>query len=263
MDTLREAGNFVGIPSGARQIARFDGSRTISLRSISDLIDVQNPANRPRSLRAVIGILEKARPLTLEADLLSGTDAEEPYELELRVNPSDAIIWHTTVTLASGGQLFSTELPPRRGGTFRPNQLGPGTWDVSVERAGIGTIGMAVATKFIGRVAVRAKAAPPPPHPVVRPSIAVQGKGDGSFVVTGSGFLPNATVHIRIVDGPFGNSILFNDTSNLSGKLQGFMTGKICQRPGQLFFSANDGRPDPADLTGTLWSNTVTTSCSS
>jgi hypothetical protein len=260
MNSLREAGTFVGIPSGARQVARLDGSRAITLRGVADLIDVANPPNRPRSLGAVSRVLQNLSALTLDAELLSGTAGEEPYELEIRLNPSDAIIWHTTVTLISGGHLFSEDLSGS-GGDFRPTQLGPGTWDLTVERAGIGSTGMAVLTEFIGRIVVRAKQAPPVPPPTTRPSIAVQGKGDGSFVVTGSGFLPAATVHIRVVDGPFGNSVFFTDTSDPAGKLTGFMTGKICQRPGQLFFSANDGRADPTDLTGTLWSNTVTTNC--
>jgi hypothetical protein len=260
---LREAGTFVGIPSGARQIARFDGSRIITLKGVSDLVDVSNPANRPRSLSAVIRSLQNLPPLTLEAERLSGTEGEEPYEVELRLNASDAIVWHTTVTFISGGHLASTELPAREGGVFRPTQLGPGVWELAVERAGIGATGMAVATKSLGQVTVRAKPGPPPPPPPppARPSIAVQGKGDGSFVVTGLGFSPNATIHIRIVDGPFGDELFLSATSDPAGKLQSFMTGKICQRPGQLFFSANDGRADPTDLTGTLWSNTVTMSC--
>jgi hypothetical protein len=260
MNTLRQVGNFVGIPSGARQVARFDGSRTVTLRGVSDLIDVANPANRPRSLGAVSRSLQNLPALALDAELLSGTEGKEPYQLEIRLNRSDAIIWHDTVTLLSGGQLFSKDLSGS-GGDFRPTSLGPGTWDITVERAGIGSTGMAVLTEFIGRVVVRAKGVPAVPPPVTRPSIAVQGKGDGSFVVTGSGFLPNATLHIRVVDGPFGNSVFFTDTSDPAGRLRGFMTGKICQRPGQLFFSANDGRADATDLTGTLWSNTVTTSC--
>jgi len=80
MNTLRQAGNFVGIPNGARQVARFDGSRVITLRNVSDLIDVEHSENRPRSLGAVIRALQGLPAITLEAELLSGTTGEEPYE---------------------------------------------------------------------------------------------------------------------------------------------------------------------------------------
>ena len=40
------------------------------------------------------------------------------------------------------------------------------------------------------------------------------------------------------------------------GKLLGFPTGKICQRSGQLFFSANDGRVSDGTA---VTSNIVTT----
>jgi len=90
------------------------------------------------------------------------------------------------------------------------------------------------------------------------PFIAVQSKGDGSFVVTGTSFLGNSTVHIRVADGALGNNVFFTDTSNPEGKLLGFPTGKICQRSGQLFFSANDGRVSDGTA---ITSNTVTTTC--
>lgn len=94
--------------------------------------------------------------------------------------------------------------------------------------------------------------------PTPAPFLAVQSKGDGSFVVSGSSFLGNSTIHIRVADGALGNNVFFTDTSNPEGKLLGFPTGKICQRAGQLFFSANDGRvSDGAAVT----SNTVTTTC--
>ena len=94
--------------------------------------------------------------------------------------------------------------------------------------------------------------------PTPAPSIAVQSKGDGSFVVTGSSFLANSAVHIRVADGALGNNVFFSDTSNPEGKLLGFPTGKICQRSGQLFFSANDGRVSDGTA---VTSNIVTTTC--
>src|SRR5678815_1306669 len=94
--------------------------------------------------------------------------------------------------------------------------------------------------------------------PIPAPVIAVQSKGDGSFVVTGSSFLGNSAVHIRVADGALGNNVFFTDTSNPDGKLLGFPTGKICQRSGELFFSANDGRVSGGTA---VTSNIVTTTC--
>ncbi len=75
--------------------------------------------------------------------------------------------------------------------------------------------------------------------PTPAPTIAVQSRGDGAFLVTGSGFLPSAVV-------------------TPDGRVLGLPTGKICQRPGELFFSANDGWVEAGSA---IVSNTVTTSC--
>jgi hypothetical protein len=91
------------------------------------------------------------------------------------------------------------------------------------------------------------------------PVISVSTKGDGSFVITGSGFVTNTTVHIRVVDDAL-TTLWFDTGSDGQGKIN-FPVSGICKLPGNLHFSANDGRPDPSDLTGTLWSNTVTASC--
>lgn len=90
------------------------------------------------------------------------------------------------------------------------------------------------------------------------PFIAVQSKGDGSFVVTGSNFLGNSAVHIRVAEGALSNNVFFTETSSPEGKLLGFSTGRICQRSGELFFSANDGRVSEGTA---VTSNTVVTTC--
>lgn len=96
----------------------------------------------------------------------------------------------------------------------------------------------------------------------LKPSISVSVEGSGAtsvFVVTGSGFLPNHVVHVRVVDDAL-NTLFFQQSSDGSGQFK-LRQGIRCNTGGALHFSANDGRPDPHDLTGTLWSNTVTTSC--
>lgn len=267
MNTLRQAGNFVGIPDGAMEVARFGGSRDVTLGHISSLIDVQHPENRPRSLGAVIRALQNLPALTLDAELLSETTGEEPYQLEIRLNPSAAIIWHTTVVAFLDGRPFPSRELGAAGGDVRPTQLGPGAWDITVERSGIGSDGMTVLTKAIGHIVVRAKqVAKPPPPPPVPPVINVRSKGDGSFVVTGEQFVGGAVVAIRVVrsDHPLdaGASVVLTSTASASGELAEFPTGNLCAQlpPGdRLSFSANDGRLDQSnhDLT----SNTVTISC--
>jgi hypothetical protein len=92
------------------------------------------------------------------------------------------------------------------------------------------------------------------------PTIWVTPNGDGSFVIDGVAFSASASVRIRIVDDAL-HEIDFTTTADGQGKFK-FPTGGICQLPGNLHFSATDGRPPVTkDLTGVLWSNTVTESC--
>lgn len=89
-----------------------------------------------------------------------------------------------------------------------------------------------------------------------KPSISVT-KQNGNFRVTGSGFLHSTTVHVRVVVGNDITQGSVNQTpSSSTGTID--ITLIVPGNPGVvLHFSANDGRPDPSDLTGTLWSNTV------
>jgi hypothetical protein len=109
------------------------------------------------------------------------------------------------------------------------------------------------------------KPAPPPPTPPPRPpppiiSITSSGSGEGSmFVVSGTGFSPNRDVRIRVVDDVLSERD-FHQSSDGLGKLNARL-GIPCVSGLGLHFSATDGRPDPSDLTGVLWSNTVNTSC--
>lgn len=263
MNTLREMANFVGIPQGSLEVARYGGPWIMGLSKVSLLVTKRES---PASMRALIQVLQNLTPITLEAQIIGSRSGEEPFEPVIRLNPSGGITWQTFIEYRlNGSAISSSDNLASSGGDFTPTQLGPGNWQFVVSRAGISKSGFVSLSKTLDTITVSARPQPTPQPtptpPPVKPFIAVQSKGDGSFVVSGSNFLPNATVHIRVVDGPFGNNIFLTDTSTQEGKLQGFPTGKICQRPGQLFFSANDGRNDQHDLTGTLWSNTVTTSC--
>ncbi|MBV9672634.1 MAG: hypothetical protein JO076_07390 [Verrucomicrobia bacterium] len=102
----------------------------------------------------------------------------------------------------------------------------------------------------------------PPPPPEVKPSIAVSSSGSGQgsvFVVTGSAFLPNKDVRIRVVDD-LGNERDFHQSADGVGNLNTRL-GVPCNSGLELHFSATDGRSDPSDLTGFLWSNTFNVPC--
>ncbi len=92
-----------------------------------------------------------------------------------------------------------------------------------------------------------------------KPDLSVSASGSGakaSFTVTGSGFKPGAQVRIRVADLAL-QSRSFLQSANAKGKLKAKLSFPVLSgRP--LYFSATDGRPDRADLTGVLWSNTVT-----
>jgi hypothetical protein len=128
------------------------------------------------------------------------------------------------------------------------------------------------------QVVFTTQAAPTPVAPILT-------KYDvATHVLTGSGFLHSATVHVRLsmvgssIQNSYGQwipdtrDVIRNFTSDASGNLSatidpktalpalllddqyyayGVVSGEL------LHFSANDGRPNPANITGTLWSNTL------
>ncbi|MBI3651516.1 MAG: hypothetical protein HY231_10900 [Acidobacteria bacterium] len=100
---------------------------------------------------------------------------------------------------------------------------------------------------------------PPAPTPTVqKPSISVV-VANGTFAVSGSGFTPNSTITIRVADDALAN-VYYLYRSMADGRLQAVVPN-ICVNPGNIYFSATDGRHDASDRTGSLWSNTVRMSC--
>jgi hypothetical protein len=103
---------------------------------------------------------------------------------------------------------------------------------------------------------------PTPGPPLVKPSISVSSSGSGPgsvFVVSGSGFSPNSNVRIRVVDDVL-HERDFNQSADGQGKLNARI-GIPCNSGQGLHFSATDGRADPSDITGVLFSNTFNTPC--
>lgn len=263
MKTLKEIGNFVGIPQGSLDSARFGGPRTVGLKMVNILVtEGAKPASaaKPASMRNIIQLLQNLTPITLEAEIVGSRFGEEPFDPIIRVNSSGGITWFTTIEYNSNRDIFSEDVN-NSGGDFTPTQLGPGSYQLVATRAGISNIGFVSLKKPLGTIDVSARPAPPPPPPppVVKPSISVKSNGDGSFLVSGSGFVPkNATVNILVGDGTLNQNPLNFAVSATDGAFKDFPTGKICQRPGQIFFEASDGRIDNGSQ---VFSNTVTISC--
>ena len=90
------------------------------------------------------------------------------------------------------------------------------------------------------------------------PNIRVSTDGS-TFTVSGSGFTSGSTVHIRVVDDQ-PNELFFIQSADGDGFLNAQLTIR-CIAGLALHFSANDGRPNSEDITGTLWSNTFTIPC--
>jgi len=128
------------------------------------------------------------------------------------------------------------------------------------------------------------KPEPPPPPPVI------DSYDRNSFTLKGKQFLPSHTVYVRLtVTGSVINAygVVINDlrstfpllqfTSDSAGNLSAVINPKNvlqvlliddlgnyvsgCASGEQLSFSANDGRPNSSDITGILWSNTLTITC--
>ena len=261
MNTLREIGTFVGIPQGSLEVARFGGEQIITLSNVSKLV---NRGKKTASLRALIQALKDLTPIDLEAEIVGSRSGEEPFAPVVRLNASGGITWFTSIATSLGGKVIGThDILSTSGGDFTFNQLGPGTYQLVASRSGISNSGFVSLSKTLGTISV--SAAPPhptpptpptPPTQLPAPSISVQSNGDGSFKVSGSGFVPhNATVNILVGDGTLNQNPLNFTVSATNGAFREFPTGKICKRPGTLFFEASDGRIDHGSQ---VFSNTVT-----
>jgi hypothetical protein len=92
-----------------------------------------------------------------------------------------------------------------------------------------------------------------------QPSISLTSPSADVFVLAGTGFLAGRVVHVRAVDDS-GIERYVNTTANAMGSFANLALPGLCTNPGIRYLSANDGRPG-ANVTGTLWSNTVSAVC--
>ena len=261
INTLKQLGDFVGIPQGSLEVARFGGIPVTGLSVVSLLVTKRS---KPASIRAIIQALQNLTPITLEAQIVGDRSGEEPFEPVIRVNASGGITWFTNVDFSLGGRVVgSHDILSNSGGDFRPTQLGPGDWQLVVKRSGISNAGFVSLSKALDTIRVSAHPQRPPPRhdppPLPKPSISVQSNNDGSFKVSGSGFVPkNATVNILVGDGTLNQEPLNFTVTATDGAFKDFPTGKICKRLGTIFFEASDGRIDQGSQ---VFSNTIAIGC--
>lgn len=254
MNSLRELCEFAGISRGAMEVAYRTGPGRNGLRDVGLLVDRGSPSKKvsPASMRAIVTALKNLPLITLEADIAGPRTGQEPLSVDVRVNVSEELVWDTTIYLYSAGgesilnaiSIEQTESKLKHG-----IHLGPGQMQLIVERNGISTTGFVALKQDLGSVVVHGKpiepepiVEPPPPQP---PIISVESSGDGSFKVSGSGFVPpSATVSIIIgVLGVVQNALVLNVTAS-NGAFQNFPTGNICSnhKGVTLYFWASDGR---------------------
>ncbi len=181
-----------------------------------------------------------------------------PLVRSLRIRPSPGAVTRRDDCLCERCAAYLSSIVGNSG-DFAPFTLTiPGIFFLQIRRTGVQS-GVVVLNKNFHIEAVQP---PTPPPPLIHPVIAVVSSGGGTFTVNGSGFLPRATVHIRVVDPAHQNDQTFDTISDASGSVTGFKITNICVNPGLIFFSANDGRKDPNDHPlGILFSNTVQMTC--
>ena len=272
MRTLREIGEFVGIPQDSPE---FGAPSPIGLRLVGQLLTPVTDAAQRSSMRRINERLDTLVPVELDAELLNPS-GREPHLPVFRVKGTAGCVISTRIFYSLAGQLMSvSENHGAAGGDFGSMQLGPGLWDLEVRRAGIGSGGYVRLSKFF-RATVSATPSPPVPLPrPVPPVIAVVHGGPPNavvFNVTGSGFLTSQPagpqgITVRFVDGVDSQSWLMlftgSDASGavrlVTGPLDTTLLPRNALGQALVHVSATDTRRDPASTPANepLWSNTV------
>jgi hypothetical protein len=217
-------------------------------------------------------------PMTLDARI-DQTSTTIPLQVGLHIGATDGIVTETNWHATKNGALMPGVGDSIPGGTALDRILAineQGSYDVTVNRTGlVGPGGPTTLTKnfpFIAEVPHPAGPPPPPPVPGAKPSISAPFSGTiarAQFHVTGRNFLPNRPdgsggVQIRVVDANamVETRVEFTGSSangTIDHTIEGDLTGLSVNAAGvaTTAISATDGRPDPTDSTGFLWSNVV------
>ena len=177
LHTLREVGEFVGIPQDASE---YGHPSYIGLRQAGDLIAPLTPDEQRRSLRGIIDRLDSLPPLTLNAQVLAA-NGYQPVPVRVHLEPTASLVistkvvvlanvpWFTSANLgSSSGDIDITELYAAENSEYV-------FYRIYVRRAGIGPGGYGILESPALQVWARY---PPPdpkhdPPPPVRPTISV------------------------------------------------------------------------------------------
>jgi len=246
MNTLRQMAAFVGMGPGG------------DMRGMPNFVSVLTGIERT-SMRAMIQALQSLPPISLEAEAENAT-GEVPLLTTVTVHPSAGAVQSTTAIVTQDGQVVggpTALLNVLETSNF--DAVNPGQYIFNISRVGVQSTGITTLNKNITINALPHRVPPPPPIP---PTISVASSGSDQssvFMVSGSGFTPNHDVRIRVVDDGF-NELDFHQSTDSSGKLNARL-GIPCNAGGTLHFSATDGRSDPSNDTGFLWSNTFNIPC--
>lgn len=225
---------------------------------------------RPASVRQMADLLFIPITLDVRVDQTSNTF---PLQVGVHVGASPGIVTETNLSMTKSGVPIPEVGESMRAGVAFDRIIGidqPGLFRITINRRGFTAPGVESTLTKQFDINARERPGPPPPPPglpprpelPVRPSIGVSSSGSGQgsvFVIAGSGFSPNHDVRIRVVDDALNERDFHQSTDGL-GRLNARL-GIPCNSGLGLHFSATDGRPDPSDLTGFLWSNTFNIPC--
>jgi hypothetical protein len=273
MRTLRELGEFVGIPQDSGEFG--SPIPPIGLRLVSNLLAPVSTAQQRSSMRAMIDIVQILPPIGLEAQLLN-PGGRESYTPIIRVTSSSGLVISTRIHFIQSGREFApSQNFGAAGGDFSPTSLGPGQWEIVVRRAGISNTGYTRLSKSFSTTVTRDEP-PPAPPPQTRPSILVERNGPISavrFTVTGTKFLPNRPstsqgITVRAVDAvSLQDWVMLFTGSDSSGSMIPLTTSPLDTRLlarnsaglATISFSATDKRRDPSSVPANepLWSNVI------
>ena len=131
MNTLKELGDFVGIPQGSLDVARFRGLPVTGLGAVSLLVTKKS---RPASMLAIIQALQNLTPITLEAQIVGNRSGEEPFEPVIRLNASGGITWFMSIDFSQGGRVVAPhDILSIPGGDFHGLNWDPviGNWSLA------------------------------------------------------------------------------------------------------------------------------------
>jgi hypothetical protein len=212
-------------------------------------------------------------PMTLDVQV-GQSSPTVPVQVGLHIGATDGIVTETNWHWTKNGVLLPDTSERIPAGVAVDRILGindPGSYGLTVNR--IGLTRPDGPTTLTRNFTINAQAPSEPVRPPVPPTIEVEFSGsiaNARFHVAGSKFLPdrphhsNQGVTIRFVDAnyPPSDRREFTGSSNI-GEIDAVielnLIGIKLDALGNatVAISATDGRPNPNDSTGFLWSNTV------